>query len=216
MSLPYINKRQMEKRRKRRSVEDIEKSIRDAATQIIKESGFSGLTATGIMQKAEIEPVQFYKRYKDLDAFIDEYVKSFDYWFSDMAKAAAEEQDDKVAYEKILCSLFTSLWDNKLMQELLRWEISTHNETSRRTAQLRELHTLPLNERIGKLFSGNNTDIVAISSLIVGGLYYLILHNRLSTFSGINLDNESDRKRIMDAVRSLSDLLFAAGNGQKK
>ena len=78
MSLPYINKRQMEKRRKRRSAEDIEKSIRDAATQIIKESGFSGLTATGIMQKAEIEPVQFYKRYKDLDAFIDEYVKSFD------------------------------------------------------------------------------------------------------------------------------------------
>lgn len=30
------------------------------------------------------------------------------------------------------------------MQELLKWELASNNETSQRTAQLRELHTLPL------------------------------------------------------------------------
>lgn len=59
----------MEQRRKRRSSKDIEESILNAATILIKEGGFNNLTATGIMQKAGIEPVQFYKRYKDLDAF---------------------------------------------------------------------------------------------------------------------------------------------------
>lgn len=52
----------MEKRRKRRSAEDVEKSIWEAATTLIQKDGFSCLTATGIMQEAEIEPVQFYRR----------------------------------------------------------------------------------------------------------------------------------------------------------
>ena len=60
----------MEQRRKRRNSKDIEEAILDAATVLIREGGFGNLTATGIMQKAEIEPIQFYKRYKDLDAFI--------------------------------------------------------------------------------------------------------------------------------------------------
>ena len=33
------------------------------------------------MRQAEIEPVQFYNRYDDLNKFIDEYVKKLDYWF---------------------------------------------------------------------------------------------------------------------------------------
>lgn len=117
-----------------------------------RKGGFSHLTTTGIMQKAEIEPVQFYRRYKDLDAFIDEYVKKFDYWFSDVVKVPASGENNQTYYEDILCNLFDSLWDNKIMQELLRWEIATDNETSRRTAQLREFHTLPLCKKFADLF----------------------------------------------------------------
>lgn len=147
----------MEKRRKRRSAEDVEKSIWEAATTLIQKDGFSCLTATGIMQEAEIEPVQFYRRYKDLDAFIDEYVKKFDYWFSDVIKVADLGKNGQEYYENILCNLFNSLWDNKIMQELLRWEIATDNEISHRTAQLRELHTLPLCKKFANLFSDSDT-----------------------------------------------------------
>lgn len=66
----------MKERRKRRSAKDIEESILDAANQLIENDGFSKLTVTGIIHLAEIEPVQFYHRYEDLNKFIDEYVKS--------------------------------------------------------------------------------------------------------------------------------------------
>lgn len=198
----------MEKRRRRRSAEDVEKSIWEAATTLIQKDGFSCLTATGIMQEAEIEPVQFYRRYKDLDAFIDEYVKKFDYWFSDVIKVADLGKNGQEYYENILCNLFNSLWDNKIMQELLRWEIATDNEISHRTAQLRELHTLPLCKKFANLFSDSDTDIVAISALIVGGVYYMTLHDRLSEFSGINLGKEPDKERILKAIKHLSSLLF--------
>lgn len=200
----------MEQRRKRRSSKDIEESILNAATILIKEGGFNNLTATGIMQKAGIEPVQFYKRYKDLDAFISEYVKIFDYWFSDIIKESSLNNNINIQYENVLCNLFYSLWDNKIMQELLRWEIAIKNESSVRTAKLRELHTLPLCKKFADAFAETEIDIVAISALIVGGIYYMILHCELSEFNGINFSNEQDRERIIKAIKYLSDILFQA------
>lgn len=80
----------MKERRKRRSAKDIKESIINAATHLIETEGFSNLTVTGIMRQAEIEPVQFYNRYDDLNKFIDEYVKKYDYWFSDIVKSNLE------------------------------------------------------------------------------------------------------------------------------
>lgn len=83
------------------------------------------------------------------------------------------------------------------MQELLRWEIATKDKNSIRTAKLRELHTLPLCKKFADAFAETEIDIVAISALIIGGIYYMILHCELSEFSGINLNNEQDRERMI-------------------
>lgn len=198
----------MEQRRKRRNSKDIDEAIFDAASILIREGGFANLTATGIMQKAKIEPVQFYKRYKDLDAFISEYVKIFDYWFSDVVKESSLDSNINIQYEIILCNLLNSLWNNKIMQELLRWEIATKNENSIRTARLREFHTLPLCKKFADAFAETGIDIVAISALIVGGIYYMILHCEMSEFSGINLNNEQDRERMIKAIKYLTKILL--------
>ena len=197
-------------RRKRRSTEDIEKAILEAAAGFIEEKGFGELTVTGIIQKASIEPVQFYRRYGDLNGFIDEYVKRFDYWFSDVAKDSDSEGDEKERYEKIVNGLLDALCDNRIMQQLLRWELSGNNETVRRTARLREFHTLPLCSRYAKVFEGSDLDIVAVAAMMIGGIYYLVLHKDLSDFGGIDLNKEAGRERIRNAVRQLSGLLFSA------
>lgn len=198
----------MKERRKRRSTKDIEASIINAASRLIEQGGFSKLMVTSIIHQAEIEPVQFYKRYEDLERFIDEYVKKYDYWFSDIMKAQNKSGNDKERYINILTGLFQSLSENKVMQELLKWELANNNETSKRTTQLRELHTLPLCRKYADVFSGTDIDIVAISALIIGGIYYLILHDELSAFGGIDLKKESDRQRVIDAIKQLSDILF--------
>lgn len=198
----------MKERRKRRSAKDIEESIINAATYLIENEGFSNLTVTGIMRQAEIEPVQFYNRYDDLNRFIDEYVKKYDYWFSDIVKSQKQSSNDKELYINILIGLFQSLSGNKVMQELLKWELASNNETSQRTAQLRELHTLPLCQKFSNMFSNTSIDIETISALIIGGIYYLILHDKLSTFSGIDLKKESDRHKVIKAISKLSEMLF--------
>ena len=103
----------MKERRKRRSAKDIEESILDAANQLIENDGFSKLTVTGIIHLAEIEPVQFYHRYEDLNKFIDEYVKKYDYWFNDIIKSQKQSSNDKELYTNILTGLFHSLSGTK-------------------------------------------------------------------------------------------------------
>ena len=49
---------------------------------------------------------------------------------------------------------------------------------------------------------------MTISALIIGGIYYLILHDKLSTFSGIDLKKESDKQKVIKAISKLSDILF--------
>ena len=70
------------------------------------------------------------------------------------------------------------------------------------------LHTLPLCQKFSNIFSNTDIDIVTISALIIGGIYYLILHDKLSTFSGIDLKKESDKQKVIKAISKLSDILF--------
>lgn len=195
-------------KRKRRTKEEVVQNIMSAANNIIAEKGFLGLTATGLMKDSDIEPVQFYKRYSDLAEFIDDYVKKYDYWFSDTTKLQVDGENYREEYKQILSNLFLSLLDNKVMQQLLSWELSVNNETSRRTAGMRELHILPLAERFDKIFEKSDVDIVALSSLIIGGIYYLTLHKNLANFSGIDVNTESGRERILKTIRFLGDLFF--------
>lgn len=68
--------------------------------------------------------------------------------------------------------------------------------------------TLPLCQKFSNIFSNTDIDIVTISALIIGGIYYLILHDKLSTFSEIDLKKESDKQKVIKAISKLSDILF--------
>lgn len=197
------------RKRKQRTKKDIDESINNAAIQLIEEKGFQNIAVTAIMQRAKIEPVVFYNRYKDLDDFMDEFVKKYDYWFSDIFKNIEIQENPKEQYIIIMHSLLDSLKENKIMQQLLRWELSTHNNTTKRTARLREFHTLPLVERYKKIFEGSSVEIDALSALIIGGIYYLVLHGDLSEFGGIDIHCEEDTERLRNAIEYLSSIFFS-------
>ena len=80
-------------------------------------------------------------------------------------------QIQNLGYIGIFKDVHKSLQDKSVMLELLRWEIAEGNETTVRTAMLREMHTLPLANSYEEKFK--DIDISAISALIIGGIYYL-------------------------------------------
>lgn len=196
--------------RYRRTKADITEDIRKAAVDQVMKRGFSASLVTEIIKKAKIEPPVFYHRYKDLDDFYSEFVKGYDYWFSDIAdKAIKGNNDPKEQFIALVSGLQEALKEKSVMQELLRWEIAEGNDTTRRTAMLREMFTLPLAERYKALFENTCVDFVALASLLIGGIYYLHLHKERSTFCAIDMTKEEDAKRINNAIHTYADIMFS-------
>ena len=195
-------------KRCRRTNVDIQADIIKAAESLIKKKGFASMLVTELIKKAKIEPLVFYNRYDNLSEFYDEFVKKYDYWFSDVLSGSQFPSDDVKGYISIFKEVQKALSDRSVMLELLRWEIAEGNETTVRTAMLREMHTLPLVRTYEEKFKGTNIDIAAISSLIIGGIYYLNLHRDRSLFSEIDIKKESGKKRIEDAIVMMGHMIY--------
>lgn len=197
-------------KRYRRTKADITEDIRKAAIDQVLKRGFSASLVTGIIKKAKIEPPVFYHRYKDLDEFYSEFVKEYDYWFSDIADKAIKSSDDpKHQFANLMMGLQEALKEKSVMQELLRWEIAEGNDTTKRTAALREMFTLPLAEKYNALFKDTCVDFVALASLMIGGLYYLNLHKERSSFCAIDMTKDEGIERINKAIHTFNEIMFS-------
>ena len=159
-------------------------------------------------KKARVEPLVFYNRYDNLREFYDEFVKRYDYWFKDILTGVQFPTDSELGYISIFKDVQKALQDKSVMLELLRWEIAEGNETTVRTAMLREMHTLPLVNIYEEKFKDTGIDISAISSLIIGGIYYLNLHRERSKFSDIDLNTEQGQQRIEKALDTFGKMIF--------
>uniref|UniRef100_A0AB33J8N4 TetR/AcrR family transcriptional regulator n=1 Tax=Prevotella sp. GTC17260 TaxID=3236796 RepID=A0AB33J8N4_9BACT len=195
-------------KRYRRTKADLEAGIIKSAETLIKKKGFSAMLVTDLMKKAKIEPPVFYNRYNNLDEFFDDFVKKYDYWFKDVVAGSQFPSNTEAGYVSIFKEVRKALVDRSVMLELLRWEIAEGNETTKRTAMLREMHTLPLVRSFEECFKDSAIDIAAISSLIIGGIYYLNLHRDRSLFSGIDVKSEEGQERIEHAIETLGRMIY--------
>lgn len=200
----------------RRTKATIIEDIRKAAVESVLKRGFSGSLVSEIIKKAKIEPVVFYNRYQNLEEFFSEFVKGYDYWFSDVAKEANKQETPHDQFIALIEGLQECMIEKSVMQELIRWEIAEGNDITKRTASIREMFTLPLAEKYDDLFKNSGIDFVAIATIIISGLYYLYLHKDRSTFCNIDMNTEEGRNRVNQAIKFLSELLFNKRNMGKE
>lgn len=200
----------------RRTKATITENIRKAAVESVLKRGFSGSLVSEIIKKAKIEPVVFYNRYQNLEEFFSEFVKGYDYWFSDVAKEANKLETPHDQFIALIEGLQECMIEKSVMLELIRWEIAVDNDITNRTASIREMFTLPLAEKYDDLFKNSGIDFVAIATIIVSGLYYLYLHKDRSTFCNIDMNTEEGRNRVNQAIKFLSELLFSKRNMGKE
>lgn len=196
-------------RRPRRTNQDLRNDIINAATDTITTEGFAKSSLMRIVNQAKVETAVFHRHFGDWEEFMDIYTRKFDYWFSDVIDSTEKSQCTEKEFRSIIHGLFDDLNSNAIMQELLKWEIYEKNVITHRTAQMREFNTMPLVRRFQKVFTDSGVNIGAVSALLIGGIYYLILHKRLSPFSGIDVDNRDGQQEIHTAIDLVSDMLFA-------
>lgn len=195
------------KRRIRRTQLAIERDVLKAVEELIEEVGFSNVTLTGVAERAQIEPAVFYRRYANLDELFDRYTQKYDYWLANLSEQMPGNLSVEETLRWILQNLIQALWKNKGMQQLLIWELSDDNPTTRRTARLREMVNEPLIKLLEYKFKDSGLDIHVIAGILISGIYYLILHRKRSTFCKVDYQSQAGKERLKNGVDQLTSLL---------
>jgi AcrR family transcriptional regulator len=199
--------KKISKRRKRRSAEDIENSVFLATKKLVSEKGFNRVTFTEIMKLAGVEPQVMYRRFDTLEDLFDKFIRHYDYWFIDQIEFNLDENNPITSMKNVLTGLMISLYENPIMQQILIWEVSDDNKLTTRTALNREVHSTPMLN----FFRSNlpkNIDFDCFTSLLIGGIYYLIIHRTKSSFCGVDYDNKEGKKLLTDTIEQLINTVY--------
>jgi len=205
-----------QKKRFRRTKIAIERDVMQAVGSLIEEVGFPNVTLTGVAERAKIEPAVFYRRYANLEELFEKYTQKYDYWLAGLAENIPKNLNELEMYSWIMDHLVQDLLKNKGMQQLLIWELSDDNVSTRRTSKLREVVNQPLLAILEHKFKGSGLDVNVICAMMISGIYYLVLHRKRSLFCSVDFNTKVGKERLRTGVRQMSQLLFAETQKQNE
>lgn len=90
----------------------------------------------------------------------------------------------------------------------LLYEMSVINETTKRTAETRDIMNLNLIAFYDNLFKPAKINIKAIMANLIGGIYYLILHRRCAKTCTIDFSTQKGEKVFFEWIDYLTDTIF--------
>ncbi len=197
-------------KRYRRTKEAVETDMLQAAAEIIAEVGFKDINISRILQKAKIEPGVFYNRYQDLDDFLEKFVRKYDYWLNDTACFDPTNPNPIQNLEDVVIGLIEGLNTNKVMQQLLAWEIMENNFITRRTADNRERHAMPVMDYFNDSFKNSPVDFNVFAAIIISGIYYIILHKNMNEckLCKVDFNSEDGLNLLKQTVKNIISLVY--------
>lgn len=88
------------------------------------------------------------------------------------------------------------------MQKIILWQISERTPLMRRVSEEREIEGAKLLNMADPFFGGSGVSFKAVEALLLGGIYYVIMHaeNNQSTVCGIDANLERDRTVLLDTI----------------
>jgi len=184
---------------------------------IIAEKGFKGLRISQISHLAGVDRKLVYRYFGNLDNLIEAYVTENDYWmlFASQLKALSgnvDSADGRRLIADILQQLFKFFLEEPESQDLILMELTGTNPLMRSIHNARESIGQDFFHRTDQFFQNSPVNFRAISALLVGGIYYIVLHTRKNGyhFADTDLKSTDGMKAIMEAISQVVEWSFNA------
>lgn len=189
----------------------------NAVGKVIKSKGHHELKVTKIATAAGLDKKLIYEYFGSTDKLINEYIKSQDYWNTINSNDLEIDISDggREACKTVFTKQFEQLQKRKELQKIILWELSENKKLLRDLADSRELVGEMLFKNVtDPFFEKNARKYRATMAILVAGIYYLTLHTETngSSFCGLNLKEDKDRKEIEGAI---IDIIENAYEGYK-
>lgn len=178
-----------------------------AVGKIINDEGFANLKISQIAKVAEVDRKLIYRYFGNLNYLLEAYVLEHDFWmvFSERMKQILVNKEFAGTEEliiEILQNQFNFFASQKEMQQLILWELSVKSPLMRSIHNVRESMGEEILELAAPHFAGGKVNFRAIAALLVGGIYYTILHtvNNGGSFAGMDLNTAEGKEDMLKAI----------------
>ncbi len=202
-------KQEEKKTRHRRTNEQLDKDVISELEKLVAEQGFGNVNLSALMKAAGMEANVFYRRYGSMDNLYDKLAKQYDFWINNAIDISSlNVLGPKKFFANTLKMLFRNLSDNAVMQKLLLYEMSVVNDITKRTAETRDIMNLNLIAYYETLLKPAKINIKSIASILIGGVYYLILHKECAKICTIDFNTPEGEKAFSEGIDFLTDVIF--------
>jgi AcrR family transcriptional regulator len=181
-----------------------------AVGELVKTEGFSGLKISTVAKKAEVDRKLIYRYFGGLNYLIESYVVENDYWmiFSDSMKKMISETkfaNSEQLITAVLQNQFKFFLTEKDMQRLILWELSTDSPLMQSIHNVRESMAQKFLELTDLHFKDSPVNFRAIAALLVGGIYYTVLHTMFNggNFTDIDISTEDGQTEMLKAIEQI-------------
>lgn len=192
------------------AVNDKDRSMQkliDAVGTIIKTKGYTGLGPTNIAKSAGLNKRLIYFYFGTVDNLIETYVRGKDYWVAAAGNASefldhSDHKDTRQILESLLLNQLDYFYKEEEMQKIVLWQISQRSQIMYEVCEERERLGDRFFELADRELANTDIDLRAIAGLLVGGIYYMILHAKSSDslFCQIDLNTAEGLERIRKAI----------------
>ncbi|QXV63958.1 TetR/AcrR family transcriptional regulator [Mucilaginibacter sp. 21P] len=195
--------------------EQTKRKLINAVAHVIRNEGHSGLGVNKIARLAGTDKKLIYRYFGSFERLLEAYVMETDYWmrFADHLhelKVPEGMEDVKSLLGDILKNQFLYFYEHKEMQQLILWELTVSSNLMRSVHRAREAKGQELLQMADQYLKNDQLNFRAVAALLVGGIYYMILHTRHNgaVFSDIDLSEPNGRQHIINAIETILTMVF--------
>lgn len=191
-----------------------EKRLLIAVSQIIENEGFNKIGVNKISKQAKCDKVLIYRYFGGLEGLLSTWAKENDFYtlayhaYSARVSKVESYEDIIELTQSILLEQLNFLRTNKLMQELLAWELSG-NSTFRSIQDEREKNGFKLQEALEKKLGKESKVARMFITILIASINYIVLATRqYRLFNGIDFSDQETWELCKQAINEYIRVLF--------
>lgn len=191
-----------------------EKRLLIAVSQIIENEGFIKIGVNKVAKQAKCDKVLIYRYFGGLEGLLSTWAKENDFYtlayrtYSERVAKSESPEDIIKLTQSVLLEQLNFLRTNKLMQELLAWELSG-NSSFRSIQDERERNGFKLQEELEKKLGIESKDARMFITILIASINYIVLATRqYRLFNGIDFSNQEAWELFKQAIEKYIRALF--------
>ncbi len=202
------------RRIRQRDSEATRRKLLDAVSAIMREQGFAGLRTGAIARHVGRDKNLIRYHFTGLAGLQKAYIREKDYWPPFFERFALSADSSAFDIEQLFSELMQEnlrfFYSDVEMQKIILWQISEKNALMRSISDAREADGAKLLDLTDRFFLGTDVNFRAVIALLLGGVYYMVLHanGNGSVVCGIDVHSEKERAQVLRTIGQIVSWSF--------